>query len=193
MMPVSKFSKPPIFLLSGTPASGKSSVARALLERFPFGYYLPVDDLREFVVAGIAHPVPVWTDETTRQFKLARQAAAHLATFYNEADFAVVIDDVLHERDAQEISDWLTELSAQAENKAPIYKILLRPSLEVTLERNRWRSGVSKTFDTSVLAEPIRAIYQSLGEQNRPEDGWLIVDSSALTLAETVDFILEHT
>ncbi len=46
-----------IFLISGTPGSGKSSVARALMQRFKQGVHLPVDDLRKMVVSGIAHPV----------------------------------------------------------------------------------------------------------------------------------------
>ena len=51
----------PIFLISGTPASGKSSVSLALMRRFARGVHLAVDDLREMVISGIAHPVPEWT------------------------------------------------------------------------------------------------------------------------------------
>ena len=52
-------SQQPIFLLSGTPGAGKSSVATALMQHFEFGLHIPVDDLREWVVSGLADPVPI--------------------------------------------------------------------------------------------------------------------------------------
>lgn len=85
----------PLFLITGVPGSGKSSVAKALMQRFPFGIHLPVDDLRERVVSGIAHPVPHWTTETSRQFLLARKAAIATARLYADEDFAVALDDVV--------------------------------------------------------------------------------------------------
>lgn len=174
--------KLPIFLITGTPGSGKSATAKALLQRFPLGYYLPLDDLREFVVAGIAHPVPVWTEETTKQFNLAWRGATGLTRIYNEAGFAVAIDDVLHETTARRFASELGKLGT------PVHKIMLRPSLEVALERNRTRSN--KSFDTAVLVEPIRAIYRSMGEQNLTSDGWQIIDNSNLNISQTVDLIL---
>ncbi len=91
----------PLFLITGTPGSGKSTAARSLMQRFPFGLHIPVDDLREWVVAGIAHPVPEFTEETARQFQLARTAAAGIVALYAGAGFAVALDDVIHEPDAE--------------------------------------------------------------------------------------------
>ena len=69
----------PLFLITGAPGVGKSVTAAALMRRFPFGLHIPVDDLREWVVSGIAQPVPEFTEETARQFRLARSAAAQVA------------------------------------------------------------------------------------------------------------------
>jgi predicted kinase len=91
----------PIFMITGTPGSGKTSVAVALMRRFPFGLHIPVDDLRELVVSGIAHPVPVWTAETERQFRLARRSAAQSARLYAAAGFAVALDEVISIGDAR--------------------------------------------------------------------------------------------
>jgi chloramphenicol 3-O-phosphotransferase len=151
----------PIFLITGTPGSGKSSVARALLQRFEFGLHLPVDDVREFVVSGIAHPVPVVTEETNRQFRLARESMALTATIYAKNGFAVVIDDVISSED-------VSSIFKPAFDEFDFHKIFLQPRLEVALERNRTRT--SKNFDPSFLEEPIRQIYAWMSAQELPND-----------------------
>jgi chloramphenicol 3-O-phosphotransferase len=171
----------PIFLITGTPGSGKSSVARALLQRFEFGLHLPVDDLREMVVSGIAHPVPTLTEETGRQFKLARESAATTAKLYATNGFAAVIDDVISSDD---VSNIFEAVFAEFD----FHKILLQPKLEVALERSRTRTN--KNFDPGFLEEPIRQIYAWMLAQELPSD-WLKLDSSELNLEQTVDAILE--
>jgi protein tyrosine phosphatase (PTP) superfamily phosphohydrolase (DUF442 family)/predicted kinase len=172
----------PLFLISGAPGAGKSVTAAALMRRFPFGLHIPVDDLREWVVAGISQPVPEFTEETARQFRLARSAAAQVAARYMDAGFAVAIDDVIHEPD---VHACLTDALAPRE----VHKILLQPSLDVARPRNADRTN--KDFDTAVLADAIRGNHRSLGEQNRAEVGWTIIDNSELNVEQTVDAILE--
>ena len=172
----------PIFMITGTPGSGKSSVAVALMRRFPFGLHLPVDDLRELVVSGIAHPVPAWTAETERQFRLARQSAAQTARLYADAGFAVAIDDVISIGDAREL--FAGPLSGYA-----VHAFLIRPSLEIALERNARRTN--KQFDTAVLEQTIASLYRSMDPRAYSAAGWHIVDSSRLSLDETVDRVLD--
>lgn len=171
----------PIFVITGTPGSGKTSVARALAGRFPFGLHVPVDDLREWVVSGLAHPVPSWTAETGRQFRLARRAAAQLARLYAEAGFAVVVDDVIFPAEAR-------ELFAEPLAGLPVHQILLRPSLDVALARNAART--TKGFEPALLADTIRGLHSAMGEPVWAEARWLVVDSSWLSVAATVDAIL---
>ena len=172
----------PLFLITGAPGAGKSVTAAALMRRFPFGLHIPVDDLREWVVSGISHPLPEFTEETGRQFCLARTAAAQVAALYADAGFAVAIDDVIHEPDVRAC---LTDALAPRE----VHKILLQPSLEVALARNADRTN--KGFDTAVLADAIRGNHRSLNEQNRSDLGWTIIDNSELNVEETVDASLE--
>lgn len=175
--------QPPIFILTGTPGSGKTSVSQALMQEHKFGIHIPVDDLREWVVSGIAHPVPEWTEETGRQFQLAREAAAQVAKRYVEAGFAVAVDDVISAQEVEEIF----------ENVLPpeqIYKVLLRPSLEITLQRNKSRTN--KEFDTAVLRDVICKLYQNQRLNDYLERNWLVLDSSDEDVSVTVCRIMRH-
>lgn len=172
----------PIFLISGTPGSGKSSVARALLAHFEFGLHLPIDDLREFVVLGIAHPTAP-TTETTRQFRLARACAVQIAKMYAIEGFAVVIDDVIFPHDAAQLEqEFLTGFR--------VHKILLRPSLEMALFRNATRQN--KNFETAILEDVIRELYANMKPEEFKNAGWTVLDSSEMSLDTTVRLILEH-
>jgi thymidylate kinase len=171
-----------IFILTGVPGSGKSSVACALLQHFPTGLHLPVDEQRAFVVSGIAHPIPEWTDETSRQFRLARQATLQTARRDAREGFTVAIDDVISLQEAQSLYE--PRLAREE-----VYKILLQPDLETALERNRSRQN--KNFDTEVLAETIRRTHQSFAEEGNFAPGWLVIDTSQLSVEQTVARILE--
>ena len=61
----------PIFLVMGTPASGKSTVSRALMQRFECGSHIPVDDLRHMVVSGLTDTGFDLASELLEQIRLA--------------------------------------------------------------------------------------------------------------------------
>ena len=111
------------------------------------------------------------------------RSAAQLAGTYAQAGFAVAIDDVIDPDNA-------ATLFEQALAPLPIYKVLLRPDLQKALERNAERTH--KAFDTSVLIGVIERIYSEQSSEAYQAANWLVVDSSRLTVEETVDTILSH-
>ncbi len=184
--PDSRLSTPDstIFLLTGMPGSGKSSVARGLVRRYARGVHVPVDDVREWVVAGIAHPVPIWTEETSRQFTLARRVAAFTVRTYADAGFAVAIDDVISPDEAH--TAFIAPLAGH-----DVFKVLLRPRLEVALARSAGRT--TKAFDAHLLDTTIRDLYGAMDPAAFAAAGWQVLDTSDLSVEETVTAILEST
>ena len=170
---------PPIFAITGQLAAGKSTLARALLDRFPFGYHVDVDAVREMVTSGLASPLD-WTDETTRQFELALEASTALARVYHRAGFAVAIegglDPVILDRRLED-----------AGLRDAVVGVVLHPPLAVALERNRART--TKAFDTSILEEVMGQIDVDLRSEGLP-DRWVRHDNAQESLAETVDWVL---
>jgi adenylylsulfate kinase-like enzyme len=171
--------QPPIFVITGQLSAGKSTVARALLDRFPFGYHIDVDGIREMVTSGLASPLE-WTDETSRQFDLAIRASAALARVYADAGFAVVIEGG--------IDPGLAESALEEHGlRDRMIGVVLRPRLDVALGRNRSRQ--TKSFDTSILENAMREIDADVA-RDAARPGWHAIDNSDESVESTVDRML---
>lgn len=168
---------PPIFWITGPPASGKSTTSVALMQRFDRGVHLPVDDVRLWVVKGLADSVP-WTDETERQFKVAERGICGLVRAYHEAGFAVAVD---HCRNLGQLD---AVIRAEMPD-LPVIRVCLIPDLKTNLHRNHSRTN--KTFDPRVLDETIQFTNERFRAEQVP--GWHFIDNSGMTVEETVDMI----
>src|SRR5262245_46274324 len=73
---------PRLFVVTGVMAAGKSSVARALAERFPRSAHVRGDTFRRFVVNGYAAMTPDPSTEAVRDLRLRYRLAAMVADDY---------------------------------------------------------------------------------------------------------------
>jgi len=84
-----------LFVISGVSASGKSTVARLLAERFERGVCVPGDAIRAMIVSGRADMRPDSGAEALRQLALRYAGALSVADVFLNGGFAVVVEDVI--------------------------------------------------------------------------------------------------
>lgn len=168
----------PIFFLTGAPGAGKSTVARALAQRFDHGIHIDIDKIRLMVASGIAlHQPGIDNPEVARQLRIAHVAAGQMAKTYADEGFAVIADHCSH----------VPFINAFLDQVKTATVVALRPNLTVNQTRNLLRSSHGVNFAS--LKPVIEMLYESLpheyAEANIP-----IIDTTVLTVEETVDQIL---
>ncbi|MEV7394042.1 MULTISPECIES: AAA family ATPase [unclassified Streptomyces] len=166
-----------IYLLTGIPAAGKSTIAQLLAERLPNSVHVRGDLFRRMVVNGRADMTADPSDEAVRQLRLRHQLTAKVINAYFDAGFTVIAQDVI-------LGDHLTEIVAQIGNR-PLHVIALIPGSEAIASRDAHRSKTA--YDTWTVA-PLDHVLR----KETPRIGlWL--DTSAQTPAQTVDEVLSRS
>lgn len=84
-----------LFVITGLPASGKSTVAQLLAQRRDRAVYVSGDTLRTMVVGGEPDSDPDIGDAVLHSLLLRYQAAMSLAGIYLNAGFDVIVEDVI--------------------------------------------------------------------------------------------------
>lgn len=175
----------PLFLLIGPPAVGKSTTSRALAARFGKSIHIPVDDIRNMVVSGLVLPSADWTPELGRQVTLARESAILVALQYRQAGYAVVMDDFV---DPNRLREYRTLL-----NDPHVHKFVLFPTQETAHARNFRRAGDDPGRD--YIDEGIRTVYRQLHLMiaDLLAEGWIVLDTTGLSVEETLREILQQS
>jgi adenylate kinase family enzyme len=162
------------FLITGIPGSGKTTVAAALARRFPLAAHVDDDMLIAMIVSGYHPPTTEGDSEADRQILLRARNAALLIDSYAAAGVIPVFDDVVVRRSH-------LNFYRQMVKAKPFYVVVLAPSLETALRRDLQRK------------KRVAALWGHLDtvlrEELKGEGIW--IDSSSLTIDETVDAILD--
>jgi cytidylate kinase len=167
--------QPPVFIITGAMASGKSTVSMALAKRFDRSACVEGDAFLRMMVSGRAHMGPVLGPEALAQLELRHRLATDAVRRFAESGFTVVYEDILVGGHLLSAIERLADLNPRV--------VVLAPSVAVLAERDRQRDkqGYSTEFPPHVLAD-------ALVEQSAGIGTW--IDSSGMEVDEVVAAIL---
>jgi len=167
--------EPTVFLVTGIPGAGKTTVSQAMAARFDRGVHIEADALQRMIVSGGEWPKPpAPSGEALRQISLRYKHAALLARSFYEAGFTAIIDDVALGELLQEYRGHLADV--------PSYLVVLAPRVDVVRTRDAGRT--KNVFDMwGYLDGVLRETMLGVGM-------WL--DTSEMTVEETVEEILRR-
>jgi adenylylsulfate kinase-like enzyme len=169
--------KPSIFLITGIPASGKSTVGQLLAQYFPRAVHIDGDVINGFIVTGKVFMSSEPKPEALEQLYLRYGQAAMLAQSYLEAGFTVVWQDNCFGDALQYCADLIQHDSLRV--------VVLTPNVEVIRQRNaaRGKDGYAG-YSIEELDRSLRFETPKIG---------IWIDSSEQTPDQTVNEILERT
>lgn len=167
---------PCVIVITGVMASGKSTVAQLLAERFERGVHLRGDTFRRMIVTGREEFLPSPSREAIQQLRLRYQITASVADMYAEAGFRVVVQDI--------ILGPMLKGFIESIQSTPVFLVVLSPDEKTIIERENSRAKTGYGLWT------VSELNQML-QKDTPKIGmWL--DTSELTPEETVEEILKR-
>ncbi len=166
-----------VFLLTGVPAAGKSTVAQLLAERFPRSAHVRGDIFRRMVVRGRVEATPSAEPEMARQLRLRHSLAAATADGYHACGFTTGLQDCF-------LEGMLPFVVSRLRSR-PLFVVVLAPTADVVRRREQARGKRAYgSWTVEDLDHRLREGTPHLGV-------W--VDSSGQAPEETVEEILRRS
>lgn len=163
-----------VTLITGAMAAGKSTVAQALAERLPHSVHVRGDVSRRMIVAGREEMTADPSREAIPQLQLRYDLGVRTSLHYAQEGFEVVYQDIIMGPDLERV---VNELGAALRQV-----VVLCPSPGILAQRDVARNKIGYIgWAPAVLDRQLRETTPRIG---------LWLDSSGLTVAETVDRIL---
>ncbi len=166
---------PEVWLVTGIPGAGKTTVSRALALRWPAAAHIEGDELRRWIVNGVAWPDPELEGEAARQYELAIRNQCLLARSYAEAGFTPVLDHCVVT--ASHLDAYLNYLAG-----GTVHLVVLAPTTDVVARRDAERPD-------KTVGDQFMHLDGVMREELAGRGLW--IDSSDLSVEQTVDAILD--
>jgi len=160
-----------VIILRGTPASGKTTIAKKFRNFEEKVAWLKVDNFKDF-----------FADDSSAALEYVNGAAVATLRYLLDKGFSVVMDGVFQDTAA------IDEALKVAESKNVTAKVFeLQVSLDTLLDRDKIREGVPEGLRPPLGGETITKIFNKLKENPYPES--IPLDTEKNTLDQCIELI----
>jgi guanylate kinase len=165
--------KAQIYILSGPPGAGKSTIGELLAKKVPNSAIVSTDSIRHLIKNGKAEKLGSNWEE---QLKLGAENACILANNFVKNGFNVFLDDVVCEK---------TRMDTYIENLVDPVFIALFPSRETVAKRDLERGDLA-------MKERAMYLYDEIQDFLEKEKRFIVIDSTHETAEETMEKIIKE-